>query len=97
MTNDLDHMLTRLARQSSGAALDGFEDDVQAGVARRREDIRASRALTPFRVASVGLAMAVGVATGGIAADATLTQPQRFDTFSLGAHLAPSTLLEGRE
>ncbi|WP_293356482.1 hypothetical protein [Phenylobacterium sp.] len=56
----------------------------------------ASRALIPFRAASVGLAMAVGVAAGGIAAATTLTEPHRFDTFSTGAHLAPSTLLEGR-
>lgn len=96
MANDLDHMLERLAQQTPGAALEGFEDSVMAGLARRREELRASRALTPFRAASVGLAMAVGVATGGIAAATTLTEPHRFDTFSTGAHLAPSTLLEGR-
>jgi len=96
MANDLDHMLARLAQQAPDASLDGFEDGVLAGLARRRDELRASRALTPIRAASVGLALMVGVAAGGMAAATTLTQPHRFDTFSTGAHLAPSTLLEGR-
>lgn len=97
MANDLDLMLERLAQQAPGGSLDGFEDAVLAGMASRREALRASRALTPVRAASVGLAMAVGVAAGGISAATTLTAPPRLDTFSTGAHLAPSTLLEGRE
>ncbi|MFN9927022.1 MAG: hypothetical protein ACK53I_08810, partial [Phenylobacterium sp.] len=56
----------------------------------------ASRALTPIRAASIGLAVAVGVATGGMAAVADLTEPHRLNAFSAGPHLAPSTLLEGR-
>jgi hypothetical protein len=51
--------------------------------------------LAPVRAASVGLALAVGVTAGGMAAATTLAEPHRFDTFSSSAHLAPSTLLEG--
>ncbi|MBL8772395.1 MAG: hypothetical protein JNK30_13520 [Phenylobacterium sp.] len=96
MANDLDHMLARLAQLTPAASLDGFEEGVLAGLARRREEARASRALTPIRAASVGMALALGVTAGGMAAATTLSEPHRFDTFSTGAHLAPSTLLEGR-
>lgn len=96
MSNDLDHMLARLAQQAPDTSLEGFEDGVLAGLARRREAARASRALTPVRAASVGLALAMGITAGGMAAATTLSEPHRFDTFSTGAHLAPSTLLEGR-
>ena len=96
MANDLDRMLARLAQQTPAASLDGFEDGVLAGLARRREEARASRALIPIRAASVGVALAVGITAGGMAAATTLSQPHRFDTFSTSAHLAPSTLLEGR-
>ncbi|TAJ73439.1 MAG: hypothetical protein EPO51_05425 [Phenylobacterium sp.] len=97
MANDLDHMLARLAQQPPDVSLDGFEGGVLASLARRREDLRAARALAPIRAVSVGLALVVGIAAGGMAAATTLTEPHRFDTFSTGAHLAPSTLLEGRD
>jgi hypothetical protein len=96
MANDLDHMLAELARQPLDASLDGLEARVLAAVAVRREEARASRALTPIRAASVGMALALGVTAGGMAAATTLSEPHRLDTFSTGAHLAPSTLLEGR-
>lgn len=96
MANDLDHMLAQLARQPLDVSLDGLEARVLAAVESRREEARASRALVPIRAASVGLALALGVTAGGMAAATTLSQPHRFDTFSTGAHLAPSTLLEGR-
>ena len=94
MTNDLDHMLARLGRLGPGPALDGFEDLVLRGIARRREDARAARALAPVRAASVGLALAFGMAAGGMAAATTLNAPHQLDSFSSSAHLAPSTLLE---
>lgn len=95
MTNDLDQLLNGLAHAAPDTSLEGFEDAVLSGVARRREAARAARALAPVRAASVGLALAVGVAAGGMAAATTLAEPQRLDTFSSSAHLAPSTLLEG--
>jgi anti-sigma factor RsiW len=96
MANDLDHMLARLAQEPPDASLEGVEATVMAAVARHRDEVRASRALIPIRAASVAMAMALGVTAGGIAAATTLNEPHRLDTFSTGAHLAPSTLLEGR-
>jgi len=93
MANDLDQMLARLAEDGAGVSLDGFEDAVLVGVARRREEVRAARALAPVRAGSVGLALALGVAAGGMAAATTLGEPHRLDSFSSSAHLAPSTLL----
>jgi hypothetical protein len=95
MTNELDDLLNRLALAPPDAPLDGLEDAVLSGIARRREAQRAARALVPVRAASLGLALAMGVAAGGMAAATTLAAPHRFDTFSSSAHLAPSTLLEG--
>jgi hypothetical protein len=95
MADDLDHLLTLLARNTPDVALDGFEGDVLRELSRRREALRASTALAPARAASVGLALALGVAAGGMAAVTTVRETHRFDTFSSHAHLAPSTLLGG--
>jgi len=97
MTNDLDRMLARLAQDGGAAPLDGFETAVLDGLAQRRESLRSAKALAPVRAASVGLALVVGVAAGGMAAATTISEPRRLDTFSSAAHLAPSTLLAGGE
>ncbi|MDO8912123.1 MAG: hypothetical protein Q7V13_09750 [Phenylobacterium sp.] len=95
MRNDLDHLMSRLADARPERSLDGFEHVVLQGVAKRREELQAAQALTPVRVASIGVALAIGVTTGGMAAASTLTQPPQVSPFSTVAHLAPSTLLEG--
>jgi len=95
MRNDLDHLMSRLAAARPDRPLDGFERVVLQDLAKRREDIQAARALTPVRVASIGMALAIGVTTGGMAAASTLSQPPQVSPFSTAAHLAPSTLLEG--
>lgn len=97
MPKDLDQMLAQLAQDAPAGSLEGLETAVMRGIARRREDLRAARAIAPARVASVVMALAVGVAAGGMAAAKSLGEPHRFNTFSVGAHLAPSTLLEGAE
>ena len=51
--------------------------------------------LAPIRVASVGVALAIGITTGGMAAATTSSQTRQVSPFSAVAHLAPSTLLEG--
>ena len=94
MSNDLDHLLARLAA-NDGSGPDGLEAAVMQGIARRRKDLRKAKALAPVRAASVGLALAVGVAAGGMEAAATLSRPAGLDTFSITARLAPSTLLVG--
>lgn len=95
MPKDLDQMLAQLAQSQPGGSLEGMETAVIRGIAQRREDLRAARMMAPARAASVVLALALGVAAGGMAAAKSLGEPHRLNTFSAGAHLAPSTLLEG--
>ena len=97
MRDDMDHLMARLAATGPERSLDGFEQAVLRGVAKRREDIRAAHALAPVHVASVGIALAIGVTTGGVAAATNISQPRQLSPFSVAAHLAPSTLLEGVE
>jgi hypothetical protein len=95
MSHELDNLLAGLAMSGPDRSLAGLEARVLNGIARRREAARANARLAPLRVASVGIAMALGVTAGGMAAATTVTQPRQVSTFSPGAHLAPSTLLEG--
>ena len=97
MTLNIDDLVGRLAAQPLDRSLDGLELEISRGIARRRADLKAGAALAPVRVASIGLAMAMGVTAGGLAAANTVSTPQQFSTFSVSAHLAPSTLLEGEE
>ena len=94
MSHDLDRLLGQLSA-TSAAAPAGLEAAVLASVAGRREDARRTRALAPVRVAAVGLAMAVGVATGSAGAARALAEPAQTGAFSAATSLAPSTLLEG--
>ena len=95
MADDLDHLLARLAHGAPTPSLDGFEDEVLRGVAQRRESLRAAKALVPVGAASVALGLALGVAAGGMAAATTATAPDRLESFTGSARLAPSTLLDG--
>jgi hypothetical protein len=95
MSNDLDAWLARLAADG-GAAPAGLEAAVLESIAGRREDLLRSRRLAPYRTATVGLAMALGVTAGGMTAARATLEPQHLSSFSAEAHLAPSTLLEGR-
>ena len=97
MTLNIDDLVGRLAAQPLDRSLDGLELEISRGIARQRADLKASAALAPVRVASIGLALAMGVTAGGLAAASTISTPQQFSTFSVSAHLAPSTLLEGEE
>lgn len=95
MRDNLDELMARLAARGADRSLDGLEDAVLRGVARRREDVRTTQALSFFRLASVGLALAVGLTAGGMTAARTFSQPHQPGPFWSVAHLAPSTLLEG--
>jgi hypothetical protein len=97
MTLNIDDLVGWLAAQPLDRSLDGLELDVSRGIARRRADLKIGAALAPVRVASISLAMAMGATAGGLAAASTISTPQQFSTFSVSAHLAPSTLLEGAE
>ena len=97
MRDDLDLLIAGLAAARADRSLDGLEQAVVRSVAQQREDIRATNALAPIRVASIGVALAIGVTTGGVAAATSVSQPRQLSPFSAAAHLAPSTLLEGVE
>ena len=95
MTLNIDELVQQLAAQPLDRSLDGLELEVSRGVARRRADLKAGAALASVRLASITLALAVGVTVGGLVAASTISTPQQLSTFSVSAHLAPSTLLEG--
>jgi hypothetical protein len=97
MSDRLDDLVGRLAGSPPDRPLDGFEAEVGRSIARRRRDMRDAVTLAPVRVASLGLALAMGVTAGGAAATAALLNPQPLSVFSSSAHLAPSNLLEGGE
>jgi len=95
MREDLDQLMMQLATVGAHRSLDGLEYTVLSAVRRRREDRSATRALAPIRLASVSLALAIGVTAGGMAAATTRLEPRQLSPFSTEAHLAPSTLLDG--
>lgn len=94
MSERLDHLLDRLGASATGRSLDSLEADVMRGLARAEADRRTASALTPYRVVAVGLALAMGVTAGGLAAAGTVERPPQVGALSIGALLAPSTLLE---
>ena len=97
MSDRLDGLVGRLAGSPLDHPLDGFETEIGRSIARRRREMKDAVLLAPVRVASLGLALAMGVTAGGAAATAALLNPQPLSVFSSSAHLAPSNLLEGGE
>ncbi|MEO6338757.1 MAG: hypothetical protein ABIO39_01855 [Caulobacteraceae bacterium] len=95
MTDRLDHLMAGLAAAPTDHTLDGFDGDVARGVARQSAEARAAASLTPARIVSVGLALAIGVTAGGVAAASAISTSKQFNSFAVHPHLAPSTLLEG--
>ena len=97
MSERLDDLVARLANAPTDRVLDDLEVEVGRSILLRQRDALAVSALAPVRVASIGLALAMGVTAGGAVGAAAMTTPTPYGTFSSSAHLAPSTLLEGRE
>ena len=97
MSERLDDLVARLARAPTDRVLDDLEVEVGRSILLRRRDAQAVSALAPVRMASIGLALAIGVTAGGTVAAAAMSAPTNYGTFSSSAHLAPSTLLEGRK
>lgn len=96
MSERLDELIHRLAVSRTDQSLDGLVAEVGRSIAAHRRDAGMLAALAPIRVASVSLALAMGLTAGGaVAASAALT-PQHYASFSSGADLAPSSLLERR-
>ena len=97
MNERLDHLVERLAASATDRSLDHFEAHVNRGIAERRTQARTASALAPIRVASIGLALAIGVTVGGIIAASSVPAPHPAGAFFAAADLAPSTLLDGRQ
>ncbi len=89
MNERLDYLVKLLATAPSEHSLENFEARVRREIGRRRAETRIVSALVPVRVASIGLALTVGVMMGAIAA------ARSPDSVLVGANLEPSTLLEG--
>jgi len=97
MTRDIDDALAALAASPLDRSLDRLPAEISRDIAGRREQAQALRALAPVRLAAVGLALAIGVSSGGAVALAAVGAPRPADPFAAGTQLAPSALLEGVE
>lgn len=95
MNDTLDDWVDALAAAPADRALDGLEAEIGRTIAARRREARAVKALAPVRIATVGLALALGVTAGGAAAMAAIRTPHPAGPFAAATQLAPSTLLEG--
>lgn len=89
MNDDLDGLITRLARQP----LPGLLDQLEAAVARSIKERAASVPMNSWRFAATGLALALGVGVGSSAASMR-DQPVLTAELTAGGRLAPSSLLE---
>ena len=94
MNERLDRLLDRLASAPADRSLDFLDVEVGRTINKRRNEARTASALAPVRVASVGLALAMGVTVGGVTAATAIVTPPQPGVFSMAADLAPSTLLE---
>ena len=96
MNERLDDLVERLAASPTDRSLDHLEAQVTRGIARRQAQARTAAALAPVRLASIGMALAMGVAVGGVTAASSMVGPRPPGAFGVAADLAPSTLLDGR-
>jgi hypothetical protein len=95
MSEPLDDLFARLAAAPADRSLDALDAAVLRSIRLKRHEARATLSLAPVRIASVALALAVGVTAGGAVATSAILAPQPYGTFSSSANLAPSTLLDG--
>ncbi|NEX91247.1 hypothetical protein [Caulobacter sp. 17J65-9] len=95
MMNDLDSGLARLAAKPLVADLRNVERDVWARVERRQVTSVSAQAGNIVRMASIALALAIGVASG--TAFASAGRPDEMAVFSLDSHLSPTNLLGVRQ
>ena len=91
--SDLDRLLAQLKAQPFDRMLQSLEPQVWQRIASRttRGGLASQR---QWRVAAVGLSLALGAAFGGAAAAGPGTSSE-MAVFSVHTVLAPSTLLEG--
>ena len=90
----LDAILQHLASAPLDRSLDGLEAGVERGIELRRLQARSAAALRPVAMASIGLAMAIGIAAGSLATPERRDGRPSTGLFTEIADLAPSSLLE---
>jgi hypothetical protein len=95
MSERLDEMLGRLAAAPIDQTLDNLDAEIGRGILLRRREARTTSALAPVRVASVALALAMGLSAGGAVATMARVASPAYGLLSSAGYLAPSTLLEG--
>ena len=95
MSERLDQLLAQLAAAPTDRALAHLDAQVRRRVAGQIVEARTAAALAPVRVASIGLALAIGVTAGSVTAAFTPAAPRSSNVFMAAADLAPSTLLDG--
>lgn len=96
MSDQFDALVARLAATPTDRALDQLDAEIARGVQRQRRDAQTLRTLAPMQMASLCLALVVGVTTGG-AVTMAAAKPKPSEAFFSVSNLAPSTLLEGRQ
>jgi hypothetical protein len=96
MSDRLDELVDRLAGSPTDRVLEGLEAEVGRRIRVSRQEARTTTILAPVRVASIGLALAMGITAGGLTAAGAMAGPRSPGVFSGTTDLAPSTLLEGR-
>jgi hypothetical protein len=95
MEERLDHLFERMSATPADRSLDMLDLEIGRAISRRRREARTATALAPVRMASIGLALAMGVTVGGVTAATAIVAPPQPGAFALAGDLAPSALLEG--
>ncbi|MHB8529230.1 MAG: hypothetical protein ACYC8V_06930 [Caulobacteraceae bacterium] len=91
MGERLDLLIERLATAPPDRGLAGFGDEV----VRRRREARVAAALAPVRLASVGVALAIGFISGSAMASRSAAAVRPPTLLDATANLSPSMLIEG--
>jgi hypothetical protein len=94
MSPKLDDELAML-RSASGVASIDLESDVWDRIGAIREERSTAGAFLPVGALSVAIALAVGLAGGGLTAVVAADKTDEISAFSISTRLAPSTLLDG--
>lgn len=89
----LDRVFEQLAARPADRSLESLDLEVVRAIRKRRSDARTASALAPVRIASVGMALAMGVAVGAVTA-AAIETPRQPGVSLMASRLAPSTLLD---
>ena len=89
MSERLDDLLGRLAAAAPDRALDNLEAEIGRTILLRRREARTMAALAPVHVASVGLALAMGLTAGGALATTALMASPVFAAFPAQATWHP--------